>query len=180
MAKTLSPGKSRETSRSMSPFAPPSPGRRLFLHAASSVRGHAMKQRATVLCRRGDRILLVARLHARWVLPGGGPHRGESPADAARRELREETGLVCRNPRRLFGTAGRNKFHHVFVADIDDEATANPASEIARCAWIDRRAVASLDCSRPTPFIVDRALALLDRERQASHYSDDLFDLQIA
>ncbi|WP_244107432.1 NUDIX domain-containing protein [Burkholderia cenocepacia] len=56
-----------------------------------------MKERATVLCRRGDRILLVARLHARWVLPGGKPRRGESLDDAARRELHEETGLVCRD-----------------------------------------------------------------------------------
>ena len=37
-----------------------------------------MKERATVLCKRGDRILLVARPRARWVLPGGKPRSGET------------------------------------------------------------------------------------------------------
>lgn len=139
-----------------------------------------MKQRATVFCRRGDRILLVARTHARWVLPGGGPHRGESLDDAARRELHEETGLIYRDLRRLFSTAGRNKFHHVFVADTDDNAIARPAREIARCAWVDRLAVASIHCGRPTPPIVERALAMLDCDPDTSQPIDDLSARSIA
>lgn len=130
------------------------------------------EKRATVLCQRGDRILLVARLNARWVLPGGKPHRGETLGDAARRELAEETGIVCRAVRPLFQLAGGNKRHHVFVADIEASAIARPAQEIAHCAWFDRQTIASIDCSRPTPFIVKRALKILDDERYVMAYME--------
>ncbi|MCW3065435.1 MAG: hypothetical protein JWN32_2607 [Solirubrobacterales bacterium] len=43
---------------------------------------------------RGDEVLLVRHTYGpnRWELPGGGRHRGEEPAAAARRETREELG----------------------------------------------------------------------------------------
>lgn len=43
-----------------------------------------------------DRVLLahwVEGRHAAWTLPGGGLEPGEDPGHAARREVREETGL---------------------------------------------------------------------------------------
>lgn len=43
----------------------------------------------------GPALLLVqASYRSEWNFPGGGIHRGETPEAAARRELREETGLV--------------------------------------------------------------------------------------
>ncbi len=47
---------------------------------------------------RNDRVLVARRpadvhLAGAWEFPGGKIHPGEEPADSARRELREETGL---------------------------------------------------------------------------------------
>lgn len=46
----------------------------------------------------GDRVLFIRHPDApdAWGLPGGGVEAGESLAEAARREVREETGVVAR------------------------------------------------------------------------------------
>lgn len=52
---------------------------------------------AGVVCLRGDDVLLIRRakppLEGAWSLPGGRIERGERAADAALRELKEETGV---------------------------------------------------------------------------------------
>lgn len=48
-----------------------------------------------LLLNAGGEILLIRNAYGRtdlWVLPGGGIHRSEKPADAARREIGEELG----------------------------------------------------------------------------------------
>ncbi len=56
------------------------------------------KERAVCVCFDGDRVLLMRRRKAgrRYtVLPGGGIEPGETPGEAAVRELAEETGLAA-------------------------------------------------------------------------------------
>nr|WP_296650145.1 NUDIX hydrolase [Paraburkholderia sp.] len=114
-----------------------------------------MKNRATVVCWQDGRILLVERGRSRWALPGGTIRRDESPADAARRELSEETTLAGLELGYLFQFGGLSKRHYVFYAVVPTDARPEPSSEILRCRWFRPRKVATLLTSVPTREIVN-------------------------
>ena len=82
------------------------------------------KDRATVLCVRSDRILLVARDRSGWALPGGRIRRDEAPHEAASRELEEETTLVADELTYLFQFDGFNTKHYVFFAEVGPHLAA--------------------------------------------------------
>jgi 8-oxo-dGTP diphosphatase len=109
-----------------------------------------MKDRATIICRRGDRILLVARDRSRWSLPGGTIRRAESPLEAARRELEEETALVQTELKYLFQFGGLRKCHHVFFIDLSEHVAPEPRNEISKCRWFSPNKIATLVTSIPT------------------------------
>jgi 8-oxo-dGTP diphosphatase len=113
-----------------------------------------VKERATIVCRRGDQVLLVARDRSRWALPGGTIKRLESPLDAARRELAEETAIEALELHFMFQFGGLSKRHYVFLADLPERVMAEPRNEITRCRWFHAHQVTTLATSIPTRCIV--------------------------
>jgi 8-oxo-dGTP diphosphatase len=136
-----------------------------------------MKDRATVLCMRDDRILLVARERSRWALPGGRIRRSEAPHEAALRELEEETTLRANELMYLFQFTGFNTVHNVFFADVAQHTIAQPANEIAKCRWFAPIKIATLSASVPTRGIVElffQHIGVLGRDDglRPSHHVD--------
>jgi 8-oxo-dGTP pyrophosphatase MutT (NUDIX family) len=102
--------------------------------------------------RHGGKILMIR--HKRlgiWLPPGGELSPGETPLEAAARELREETGLEGRfpvvsdidgTPPGLIGyeehVAGSKGIHmnFVFVADVDTDVV-QPNDEFEEWRWVD-------------------------------------------
>lgn len=98
---------------------------------------------------RGDRALIVRRAHeprkGEWSLPGGVLDLGESLADAARREVREETGLEVKlGPiietfdRVHRDSEGRIRYHFVIVDFVcwSDDGDPVAGSDAEAVAWV--------------------------------------------
>jgi 8-oxo-dGTP diphosphatase len=94
-----------------------------------------VKQRATIICERHGKFLFVRKVESRWALPGGKIEQGERPADAAARELCEETGLLTQPMAYLFQFGGKGNHHHVFEATVLESDAPQPKNEIADCKW---------------------------------------------
>lgn len=94
-----------------------------------------------------NKVVLIRRAdNGLWDIPGGAVEPGEAVEDAARRELREETGLEAA-PLTLLGVFSGPEFQHtypdgnvvewvtvLFSADWDDEVP-RAGDDAAKVAW---------------------------------------------
>ncbi|MFP3504201.1 NUDIX hydrolase [Burkholderia sp. SIMBA_062] len=114
-----------------------------------------IKERATIVCYREQQVLLVARATSRWALPGGTIKRGETPLEAAHRELREETGITGQDLVYSMQFTGLAKVHHVFFAEVGPDQTPQASNEIQKCKWFRIDSVDGVRASIPTKRIVE-------------------------
>lgn len=102
---------------------------------------------AVIFRKNGDRneLLLIKRKNdpfkGKWALPGGFVDEGEDLADAAKRELQEETGLVVEGLKQLgaFGKPGRDPRSHTvsvaYTGFASDNAEAVGADDADEAKW---------------------------------------------
>lgn len=121
---------------------------------------------AVVLRRASGEVLTVRKRGThRFMLPGGKPEPGETPAQTAVREVREEVGVVLDLARlRELGTFradAANEAGHEVVGTVFEHPGVEhvePASEIAEVRWLDPAADLPDDLA---PLLEHRVLPVL-------------------
>jgi len=140
----------------------------------TSAKGPWPRAGASAVLFRGEAVLLVERSgepsEGLWSLPGGSIEAGETAEDAARREVREETGLDAQ----FAGLAGvydiidRDSdgvvvLHYVLATYFGRTADGGPqpGSDARRARFIALGELADLPMTHGTRFVIEEARRLL-------------------
>lgn len=114
----------------------------------------------SVVLRDGDRVALIRQQRFIvdrdvWALPSGGVDERETPEEAARRELVEETGYEARALGHLlsyYPTYGvSNQVFHCYVAEGAVRARTHDANEVEAVEWFDLDAVRAMIAAGEIP-----------------------------
>jgi len=122
---------------------------------SATARRKGIKLRATVIYRKDGQVLFVRKRNAKWNLPGGRVEPDETPLQAARREMAEETGLAFDELRFLSEYREARVIHYLFEARKAADKP-RPLNEIDACRWIKPRQVAKRRVRRPIKALLRR------------------------
>ncbi|MBK4996626.1 NUDIX domain-containing protein [Pseudomonas sp. S37] len=122
---------------------------------SATARRKGIKLRATVIYRKDGQVLFVRKRNAKWNLPGGRVEPDETPLQAARREMAEETGLAFDELRFVSEYREERVIHYLFEARKAADKP-RPLNEIDACRWIKPRQVGKRRVRRPIKTLLRR------------------------
>jgi len=116
-----------------------------------------------------DSVLLIRRktppYQNQWCIPGGKIHLGESLAQAAEREIREETGVIIQasEPVYSFEVIERDdnekiRYHYIIIDLIAEYISGDPVGkdDALEASWVDRQTFRKLHINETTRFMLNK------------------------
>jgi mutator protein MutT len=134
--------------------------------ATEIVRPHYRVAAGAIILNEQGQILLCRHTYLRWHpwgFPGGDLQFGEDPAEAIRRELREETGLAVQNIRLILVENASNapKVGLSYLCN-GVSGTFIPSDEVSEIQYFDPKMLP--DISEQERVTIERVLSILDKE----------------